>query len=107
MKQAVSLGTRPVDRFLGTFDELVPRFHRINVLESNTFQNVDPMEAWDKLIESTQKSVDRARSQAHRLLHKATNELRRLQTERQCARELGASSEGIADWRVIARTRKQ
>src|SRR4249919_1032022 len=62
-----------------------------------TYEHVDPMEAWDKLIDHTQKSVDRARSQAHRLLHKSTNELRRLQTERQCARELlGDLAEGIA-----------
>jgi hypothetical protein len=67
----------------------------------------DPMEAWDKIIEYKQKFVDRARSQAHRLLHKSTNELRRLQTERQCARELlGDLAEGIADWRAIARARK-
>jgi hypothetical protein len=67
----------------------------------------DPMEAWDKIIEYKQKFVDRARSQAHRLLHKSTNELRRLQTERQCARELlGDLAEGIADWRAAARARK-
>src|SRR5215831_18806579 len=75
------------------------------------YEHVDPMEASDKLMEQTQKSVDRARSQAHRLLHKATSELRRLQTERQCARELlgdlaDDSTLGIADWRAIARTRK-
>ena len=45
---------------------------------------LDPME--DKAashIDKVQKSVDRARAQAHRLMHKATAELRKLQTERQ------------------------
>ena len=45
----------------------------------------DPMQ-----IESTarlQLSVDRARAQAHRLLHKCTAELRKLQTERQFRHE--------------------
>jgi len=75
------------------------------------YEHVDPMEASDKLMEQTQKSVDRARSQAHRLLHKATSELRRLQTERQCASELAGdlannSPIGIADVRAIVRARK-
>jgi len=43
---------------------------------------LDPMEALNSPSERIQKSVDRARSQAHRLLHKCTAELRRLQTER-------------------------
>jgi PAS domain-containing protein len=89
------------------------RLHRCGEVEArlvDVYEHVDPMEAWDKLVEYTQKSVDRARSQAHRLLHKATSELRRLQTERQSARELlrdlaEGSSAGIADWRAIARAR--
>jgi hypothetical protein len=36
----------------------------------------------DEIAVRTQNSVDRARAQAHRLLHKCTAELRRLQTER-------------------------
>ena len=42
----------------------------------------DPMEAFDRSAHKVQNSVDRARSQAHRLLHKSTAELRKLQTER-------------------------
>ena len=42
----------------------------------------DPMESPDEDTERIQKSIDRARSQAHRLLHKCTAELRRMQTER-------------------------
>jgi hypothetical protein len=42
----------------------------------------DPMETPDEDAIRIQKSVDRARSQAHRLLHKCTAELRKLQAER-------------------------
>ena len=42
----------------------------------------DPMETANAAAEKVQKSVDRARSQAHRLLHKCAAELRKLQTER-------------------------
>jgi hypothetical protein len=42
----------------------------------------DPMETANAGAEKVQKSVDRARSQAHRLLHKCTAELRNLQTAR-------------------------
>ena len=64
----------------------------------------DPMqmEAFAKL----QLSVDRARSQAHRLLHKCTAELRKLQTERRLrdeSFEAGAdlSQFGLCDWAFI------
>jgi hypothetical protein len=40
----------------------------------------DPMQ--DETAARTQNSVDRARAQAHRLLHKCSAELRKLQTER-------------------------
>ena len=43
---------------------------------------MDPMETPERNVHKIQNSVDRARSQAHRLLHKCTAELRRLQTER-------------------------
>ena len=53
-----------------------------------------------------QLSVDQARSQAHRLLHKCTAELRKLQTDRRYRDETfeaGAniSDHGLADWRYI------
>jgi hypothetical protein len=50
--------------------------------------------------------VDKARNQAHRLLHKCTAELRRLQTDRQYRNETFAagtdlSDFGLADYCVI------
>jgi hypothetical protein len=53
-----------------------------------------------------QLTVDRARSQAHRLLHKCTAELRRLQTDRKYRDETfeaGAdiSEHGLTDWRTV------
>jgi len=42
---------------------------------------LDPMEGSSRSAEDIQRSVDRARSQAHRLLHKCTAELRKLQTD--------------------------
>jgi uncharacterized protein YchJ len=46
---------------------------------------LDPMETDHPHAEKVQKSVDRARAQAHRLLHKCTAELRKLQAERRSA----------------------
>jgi len=45
----------------------------------------DPMETDNLHADKVQKSVDRARAQAHRLLHRCTAELRKLQTERRAA----------------------
>jgi hypothetical protein len=64
----------------------------------------DPMQ--DETASRTQNSVDRARAQAHRLLHKCTAELRRLQTERHFRNEYfeaGAdlSHLGICDFRQV------
>ncbi len=64
----------------------------------------DPMQ-----VESQAKlqiSVDRARSQAHRLMHKCTAELRKLQTDRLYRNEstedgTDLSYMGICDWRSI------
>ena len=71
----------------------------------------DPLESDDARAEKIQRSVDRARAQAHRLLHKCTAELRRLQTDRHFAQELFAedadtSDTGIADWRAITKARR-
>jgi len=57
-------------------------------------------------LSETQEKVDRARRQAHRLLHKCTAELRKLQTDRQYRNasfppEVDHSHSGIADWCVI------
>ena len=87
------------------------RLHRCGIVEASF--NVpgeageaipDPMqnEAQAKL----QLSVDRARNQAHRLLHKCTAELRKLQTERQYRNEsfpegTDISNLGICDLATI------
>jgi uncharacterized protein YecA (UPF0149 family) len=67
------------------------------------------MDSSDPDAERIQKSVDRARSQAHRFLHKSTAELRKLQTERQFANELfeGAKHDGfgLVEWRTLASAR--
>jgi hypothetical protein len=57
------------------------------VLDDGRAYIFDPMETGNAAAEKTQLSVDRARSQAHRLLHKCTAELRKLQTERQYRNE--------------------
>ena len=66
--------------------------------------NEDPMQ--QEATARLQVSVDRARSQAHRLLHKCTAELRKLQTDRQYRNETfeagtDLSDFGLADFRVI------
>ena len=50
-------------------------------LQDETFIE-DPMEAPSPNCERIQHSVDRARAQAHRIFHKCTAELRKLQAER-------------------------
>lgn len=57
-------------------------------------------------LSKTQLAVDKARNQAHRLLHKCTAELRRLQTDRQYriesfSPETDLSETGLADYRAI------
>lgn len=42
----------------------------------------DPMEAIGEPAEKIQLAIDRARAQAHRILHRSTAELRKLQSER-------------------------
>jgi hypothetical protein len=72
----------------------------------------DPMETAGTQAEKIQKSVDRARAQAHRLMHKTTAELRKLQTERRFRDQNAETAEtvtdlpayGLADTQSIART---
>jgi hypothetical protein len=56
--------------------------HLVLFLNDGTNFILDPMETSDPSANRIQRSVDRSRSQAHRLLHKSTAELRKLQTER-------------------------
>ncbi len=71
-------------------------------LEDGRGHIFDPMETANAANEKIQRTVDQARSQAHRLLHKCTAELRKLQTERHYRNEsLAALTEisglGICD----------
>ena len=89
------------------------KLRRCGEVEANLAPSVDettpdPLASDDARAEKIQRSVDRARAQAHRLLHKCTAELRRLQTDRHYAQELffeGADTSdiGIADWRAITK----
>jgi hypothetical protein len=79
-----------------------------NLASSSEDTTPDPLESDDTRTEKIQRSLDRARAQAHRLLHKCTAELRRLQTDRHYAQELffeGADTSdiGIADWRAVTK----
>jgi hypothetical protein len=79
-----------------------------NLARSADDTTPDPLETDDTGAEKIQRSLDRARAQAHRLLHKCTAELRRLQTDRHYAEEFffeGADTSdiGIADWRAITK----
>jgi hypothetical protein len=79
-----------------------------NLARSADDDTLDPIETDDTRAEKIQRSLDRARAQAHRLLHKCTAELRRLQTDRHYAQELfhkdaDISDIGISDWRAITK----
>ena len=62
---------------------------------------LDPMQ--NESQARLQLSVDRARSQSHRLLHKCTAELRNLQTERLYRAESRISVPGIGDTRAVVK----
>lgn len=107
---------------VGTLEEILAeeihraawRLRRCGAVESHLVMRLDdgehyvpdPMENSSASAEKIQKSVDRARSQANRLLHKSIAELRKLQTQRQYRNEIfepGAdlSKYGLADWQSI------
>jgi hypothetical protein len=86
------------------------RLRRCGEVESNLVIGLDdgkgyifdPMESTNAYADKVQRSVDRARSLSHRLLHKCTAELRTLQTERKLRNECfdagtDMSHLGIAD----------
>jgi hypothetical protein len=89
------------------------RLRRCGLVEENLLAHAptsgpipDPMRSEDPA--RTQLNVDRARSQTHRLLHKCTAELRRLQTSRKYRDETFAagadiSDHGIIDWRSVVK----
>ena len=79
-------------------------------LQTITPQTTDATGAPDPMQSAStaklQLSVDRARSQSHRLLHKCTAELRRLQTERHFLNQtlepgVDLSALGLTDYRAI------
>ena len=81
------------------------RLRRCGQIEENFSGPLeDPMQ--QEATARLQVSVDRARSQTHRLLHKCTAELRKLQTERQYRNEYFAqgtdvSQLGLCDLRAV------
>jgi len=83
--------------------------HMVIGLDDGSGYIPDPMEAASARAEKVQKSVDRARAQSHRLLHKCTAELRKLQTERQYRNELfeagtDISLLGVCDLRSVRKS---
>jgi hypothetical protein len=82
------------------------RLRRCGIVEENlAAENAsDPMQHENH--QKIQLTVDRSRAQAHRILHKCTAELRRLQTDRKYSYETfdagtDISDHGLADWRSI------
>jgi hypothetical protein len=81
------------------------RLRRCSAVEGGMNCEVDPM--LDPAAAKTQQAVDRARTQAHRAFHRATAELRRLQTERQFRAEFlpedfDTENLGLASYKEIA-----
>jgi SEC-C motif len=75
--------------------------------DANSAPIPDPMQ--NESTARLQLSVDRARAQSHRLLHKCTAELRKIQTERQFRNEYfkagtDLSEFGICDWRSVRKS---
>jgi hypothetical protein len=63
--------------------------------------SIDPM--LDESTEKTRRSIERARAHTHSLLHRAVNQLRRLQTERACRLALNAVGDdgNLADYQHV------
>ncbi len=72
------------------------RLHRCSTLEGALTTEIDPMDP-ESPHAKRQLSIDRARNQATRLLHKNTAELRRVQTERQFRVEIAAEGMDTQD----------
>ena len=64
------------------------RLRRCGLSEGNLVDQtlIDPME--DEVFEKKQRAIDRARAQAHNIIRRSMDELRKLQTERATRREL-------------------
>jgi hypothetical protein len=76
----------------------------VNALATESGPILDPMQ--NEAIARLQNSVDRARAQSHRLLHRCTQELRRLQTERHYRNETTEAGTdltylGLSDFRAV------
>jgi hypothetical protein len=86
------------------------RLRRCSVVEAGMNCVVDG-EADPMLDHPQQQPVDRARAQAHRLFHRATAELRRIQTERQFRNaflheEVDTAELGLASYKDISKNPK-
>lgn len=80
------------------------RLRRCSAIEAMTCSNEGEL---DPLLDRAQQAVDRARAQAHRLFHRTTAELRRLQTERRFRTEFldedfDTSVLGLASYKDMA-----
>jgi hypothetical protein len=67
----------------------------VDTLATESAPIPDPMQ--NEATARLQNSVDRARAQAHRIIHRCTQDLRRLQTERHYRNEVTAAGSDIGD----------
>jgi uncharacterized protein YchJ len=81
------------------------RLRRCNAVEADLadYATQDPM--LDESTEKQRRSIERARSHAHSLLHRSINQLRRLQTDRACRDVMDATGDdaGIADYQPVVK----
>jgi ElaB/YqjD/DUF883 family membrane-anchored ribosome-binding protein len=81
------------------------RLRRCNAVEADLadYAEHDPM--LDESTEKTRRTLERARSHAHSLLHRSINQLRRLQTERACRDVMDVTTDdaGIADFQPVVK----
>lgn len=76
-------------------------------IEMTLSDDTAPEDAAEDYFERTQQSIDRARSSAQHAFHRALNELRRVQTERQIRNITVDEDLGTADCRQIATFRNK
>jgi hypothetical protein len=79
------------------------RLRRCSAVEAGLADHADQDPILDESTEKARRSIDRARSHAHSLLHRSVNQLRRLQTERACRLFLNAVGDdaGLADYQQV------
>jgi hypothetical protein len=81
------------------------RLRRCNAAEADLadYATQDPM--LDESTEKQRRAIERARAQAHSILHRSVNQLRRLQTERACREVMDVTGDdaGIADYQPVVK----